>query len=66
MGRSDIESSCRDCEICTTSSAARGARELGKKSLDVMTIGISAGVRAFTKRCRLCGHAMKNHEDNKK
>lgn len=66
MGRKAIESSCRDCSVCTTSNAARGLRELGKKSAVVMSAGTSLMVHAFVKRCRLCGHPMSKHPQESK
>lgn len=61
MSRPRVYTACRDCRKCTNPTAANAARDTGRVSLAILTVGISEMALALKGKCRLCGHRMSLH-----
>ena len=65
MGRPkvQIQQACRDCKKCTNSMMANAGRNSGRVVVGFSTAGFSEiGMRAFSKKCRACGHQLSLHK----
>lgn len=61
MARAKVTSACRDCRKCQASAASVGARNLGRGTAALMTVGMSEAGMAFMPKCRVCGHQRSLH-----
>lgn len=52
---------CRDCVKCNTANVVKGARNLGRGFMAVLTVGGSEIGMALTGTCGTCGHQMSLH-----
>lgn len=58
MGKQRTITACRDCTLCTGHAFTGFGRNVGRGSVDIASLGVTALIR---KKCKQCDHPMSEH-----
>jgi hypothetical protein len=58
VGKVQVQTACRDCQMCTGHKFTGAGRSIGRGTADVMSLGITNVAR---RTCKACDHPMSEH-----